>query len=620
MEAAASPPPWRSEKLTYDLDGELSDLDVPGVEPFLCESDRNEEAQEAIQMALDAGLASGRLEIVEECGFHGKGPDTFRYYEWAIIPECPKDKAWFAERVRVTANPDTLVTVDPTPDQLREYATETRGLAGGWEAAADDAEDEGIADMYREDAADAERIAALLDAGKFQEALRQVAFLDTSPRESYEWATWWGAPEGARTNPRHYYPSKHPTPPGMPLHPTNTILVRLTKQGREEMDYSTLFAWLLYMFNRGYYRRLACGTCQQCIRIRDVKDIPVEGGRTLRNLATFKSGVDPDRLRPGDVLLQRVGSREGCGRPYIVVGTDPLETRGHGFKGGRAAGRNREDFDARQLERGTLVEMEHTASRAVAERIAMDHLVEHPDYYIELAKMEAMLRARRLAGNPWVGMNPGPAPEDWNYYINFVLYAVVGHMGPADNLMRQHGPGIRRVAEHLRQTQPWTPSKLYRGLLLDPALVKKGKVKRERDPARTFLSFSEKEDVACWFADPRSIVSGFVAHQKPGARSYLATSKGGAKARGRMLWTHAWQTLVLPGGRSLPLLAAANAHPEIDSGQFWWNMTTQSEVVLEPAASDSFKVKKLDLDDCPDVDELDATYAYPPFLDSYLRG
>jgi hypothetical protein len=197
------------------------------------------------------------------------------------------------------------------------------------------------------------------------------------------------------------------TPPGMPLHPTNTILVRLNASGRAEMGPADLYVWLLYMFNRGYYRPLACGTCQQCIRLRDVKNVPIEGGRKLKHIATLRSGVDPDKLRVGDVLLQRVGTVEGCGRPYIVVGTSPLSTRGHGFRGGRAAGRSPADFDPVQLERGTLVEMEHTASRRLAQRIAMDHLAEHPDYYVELAKMEAMLRERRRAGNPWIGIQPG---------------------------------------------------------------------------------------------------------------------------------------------------------------------------------------------------------------------
>lgn len=47
------------------------------------------------------------------------------------------------------------------------------------------------------------------------------------------------------------------------------------------------------------------------------------------------------------------------------------------------------DFPARTLARGMRVELEHTQSHAVAQRIAMDHLTEDPHYYRKLAKMEA---------------------------------------------------------------------------------------------------------------------------------------------------------------------------------------------------------------------------------------
>lgn len=59
-----------------------------------------------------------------------------------------------------------------------------------------------------------------------------------------------------------------------------------------------------------------------------------------------------------------------------------------GLLKGLSRGREREDFNARDLARGTRVEMEHTTSRKIAERIAMDHLTEDPRYYQKLARME----------------------------------------------------------------------------------------------------------------------------------------------------------------------------------------------------------------------------------------
>ena len=57
--------------------------------------------------------------------------------------------------------------------------------------------------------------------------------------------------------------------------------------------------------------------------------------------------------------------------------------------GGLAEGMSPKDFDAAQLRIGTEVELEHTPDRRLAQEIAMDHLVEHPAYYRELAKIKS---------------------------------------------------------------------------------------------------------------------------------------------------------------------------------------------------------------------------------------
>ena len=45
-------------------------------------------------------------------------------------------------------------------------------------------------------------------------------------------------------------------------------------------------------------------------------------------------------------------------------------------------------FNEEQIAMGIEVELEHTKDRKLAEKIAMDHLLEYPDYYTRLAKME----------------------------------------------------------------------------------------------------------------------------------------------------------------------------------------------------------------------------------------
>ena len=46
------------------------------------------------------------------------------------------------------------------------------------------------------------------------------------------------------------------------------------------------------------------------------------------------------------------------------------------------------DADEKELKLGIKVEMEHTKNKAIAKRIALDHLAELPDYYTRLLKME----------------------------------------------------------------------------------------------------------------------------------------------------------------------------------------------------------------------------------------
>lgn len=56
--------------------------------------------------------------------------------------------------------------------------------------------------------------------------------------------------------------------------------------------------------------------------------------------------------------------------------------------GGKADKKKPADFDAEQLKVGTKEEMEHTDSKHKAEEIAMDHLIQDPDYYKKLSKVE----------------------------------------------------------------------------------------------------------------------------------------------------------------------------------------------------------------------------------------
>ena len=51
--------------------------------------------------------------------------------------------------------------------------------------------------------------------------------------------------------------------------------------------------------------------------------------------------------------------------------------------------------DPKELKMGIEVEYEHTTDPLISRKIAMDHLVEIPDYYTRLARMESEAKAKK---------------------------------------------------------------------------------------------------------------------------------------------------------------------------------------------------------------------------------
>lgn len=84
---------------------------------------------------------------------------------------------------------------------------------------------------------------------------------------------------------------------------------------------------------------------------------------------------------------------------WILENIEYNEEKYEILKDGRGAGKTVEDIASKwnksveeiqsQIDKGKEVEKEHTSVEEVAERIAMDHLMELPDYYDKLEKMEA---------------------------------------------------------------------------------------------------------------------------------------------------------------------------------------------------------------------------------------
>lgn len=158
-----------------------------------------------------------------------------------------------------------------------------------------------------------------------------------------------------------------------------------------------------------------------------------------------------------------------------------------------------------------------------------------------------------------------------NAYLNFVLYAVYGRMGVADALLRKHRAEVESVAAALNNSKPVQRRRLYRGVLLEPELLRGGKLPHQ--DSSEFISFSEDPDVACWFADRDSVISGFVKVQRPRVQGFIIEAAPPSPAE--ILFHHSWADY-------LGLEKLAYEHPEIDPTQFHWNVTTQKEAILKP--------------------------------------
>jgi hypothetical protein len=183
--------------------------------------------------------------------------------------------------------------------------------------------------------------------------------------------------------------------------------------------------------------------------------------------------------------------------------------------------------------------------------------------------------------------------DDFNRYVNFVLYAVLGRMAEADGMMRRYSASIERVAARFAERFPVAPAPIYRGMLLDPSEP------LQLDPRLTFLSWSEDRDVACWFASPDSVISAPLTMCKPTLRGALLT----LPEPHRVLFHHTW-------GRGWARLALAHPHMGCDGArQIAWSLRTQREVITAP-----FELPAAEWDPAsPPVAELDRRLT-PPWM------
>lgn len=75
-------------------------------------------------------------------------------------------------------------------------------------------------------------------------------------------------------------------------------------------------------------------------------------------------------------------------KEHLMRQSQNLKFTAEKIPGGKAKNRNPKDFDPKQLKMGIEIEKKHVNDEEMAKEIVMDHLVEFPDYYTRLKKME----------------------------------------------------------------------------------------------------------------------------------------------------------------------------------------------------------------------------------------
>ena|GEM_PF-2544653 len=221
---------------------------------------------------------------------------------------------------------------------------------------------------------------------------------------------------------------------------------------------------------------------------------------------------------------------------------------------------------------------------------------------------------RRRGGLPYT-------KEEYNLYVNWVLYAALGMLSEADALMRQHKKPIERMAKKLRKKLGCPVRTIYRGLLIEPSEVPPDRM-LPPDPTPTFVSFSEDKDVACWFASRDTMMAGAVTERRPDVVGWLMET---VPKRDDVLFHWSWASK-FPGPsverpRAIPLWLLAAHHPHMADkvDQVKWNVETQKEVILKKVKR-KLKVVAREDASCPPTAELDERLLLPSMRGPFPGG
>lgn len=219
------------------------------------------------------------------------------------------------------------------------------------------------------------------------------------------------------------------------------------------------------------------------------------------------------------------------------------------------------------------------------------------------------------------------ADHPFNVYLSWLIPVIMGQLQEADTIAL-HYPGVidRFAAKLQKNTKILRP--VYRGVLLDPATVQpvdpndpqQGGLVQLTSRGEQSVSFSEDQDVACYFADPTSDMSSYYTQAHPNVRGYLIKL---VPRRAEILWHYRWNPIPYKG-QKYDIRVAARRHSATahDPAQFDHVFGTQREMILKPFPPGTvLRVMPIDAlspdDACPDVDTLNQRFT-PPHLRPFL--
>ena len=95
--------------------------------------------------------------------------------------------------------------------------------------------------------------------------------------------------------------------------PRNAILFRLYRKDSAE-DYYNI---LVDLWRRGFFKQLSHGTCQELIKVQDLKNL-----RLFKTQVRCLDNIDRKLLKTGDILLSRIGSKRSIGKPHLITNVE----------------------------------------------------------------------------------------------------------------------------------------------------------------------------------------------------------------------------------------------------------------------------------------------------------